>query len=809
MSSLSSLGSSTAANNATTSNQPPISFQGLVSGLDTSSIITGLLAIDQAQITAVTTKETSVQTEQTAYKQVEANLLTLQGDIGQLNAPTNGVFDAQTATSSNTNVVSAAASSNAVPGVYSLEVNSLAQSQEQASQGFASPTSTITQGTLQFQIGDGAATTITVDSSNDTLQGLAGAINDANTGLTATVVNDGSGTDAYRLLLTAKNTGTENAVTIVNNLGADGGGAIQPVFNSTYIGAASALSGASAGSSTPTANSGAGGYTGASNDAYTFTVVNGGTVGTNNGITLSYTDSAGAHTGTITLNSGDANALQNVAQGLQVQFSAGTLTAGQSFSVKAYVPTVQTAQDASVTLGSGAGALTVTSPTNQINNLIAGVTLQLQGANPGNPVSITVASDTSGAQKAIDSFVTDYNSLMTYIGQQNSYDPTTNTAGPLFGDNSINEIVNQLQSKVQSVVPGANPQMNQLGALGITFDSTGQLQVNDTTLGNVLGGSIPGVTLGDIKNLFGMSASSNNPGVQFIAGTDQTNASATPYSVKITQAATQASITATNALASQTTIDGANDTFTLSLDGQSSTLTLSDGAYSQTALAQMLQSAINNDSDLAGRQISVGVQGNQLTFTSASFGSQSQINIGSGSANTALGLSGTEASQGTDVVGSYVVNGVTEAAQGIGQFLTGDQANANTSGLEVRVTLSPSQVGAGTQSNLTVSRGIASQLDSLMNQLTDPQTGRLTTIDNGFNTELTSLQAQATQLTNAMNAKQQALETEFANMEATLAQLQAASSAISSLSGSATSLSTANAASASKASSSSSSSSGS
>ena len=249
MSSLSSLSPSTAS----TSTQPPISFQGLVSGLDTSSLITGLLAIDQAQINAVTQKETNVQTEQTAFKQVEAQLLTLQGDVGQLGALTNGVFDAQTATSSNTNVLSAAASSNAATGVYSLQVNSLAQAQEQASQGFTSPTSTISQGTLQFQIGDGATTTLTIDSSNDTLQGLAGTINDANVGLTATVVNDGSATQPYRLLFTAKNTGTENAVTITNNLAPDGGGAVQPVFNATYIGTASALSGATAGSSVASA----------------------------------------------------------------------------------------------------------------------------------------------------------------------------------------------------------------------------------------------------------------------------------------------------------------------------------------------------------------------------------------------------------------------------------------------------------------------------------------------------------------------------------------------------------------------------
>ena len=58
--------------------------------------------------------------------------------------------------------------------------------------------------------------------------------------------------------------------------------------------------------------------------------------------------------------------MKTVAQGIGIQFGAGTLVAGDKFSVKAFVPTVQAAADASVTIGSGAGALTVTSATNQI-----------------------------------------------------------------------------------------------------------------------------------------------------------------------------------------------------------------------------------------------------------------------------------------------------------------------------------------------------------------------------------------------------------------------------------------------------------
>src|SRR5206468_11849917 len=114
------------------------------------------------------------------------------------------------------------------------------------------------------------------------------------------------------------------------------------------------------GTSVVSSNAGTG-YTGNSNNVYTFTVVQGGTVGTDNTIQLSYTDATGANTGTVTVNQGDADVSLNVAQGVQVQFAAGTLVGGDSFSVKTFVPTVQAATDAAVTLGSGNGALTVTS----------------------------------------------------------------------------------------------------------------------------------------------------------------------------------------------------------------------------------------------------------------------------------------------------------------------------------------------------------------------------------------------------------------------------------------------------------------
>ncbi len=136
----------------------------------------------------------------------------------------------------------------------------------------------------------------------------------------AAIVNDGSH-ESYRLLLTA-NTGTANAVRVTNNLAADAGGAASLVFGPTYIGAATDSANYT-GTSAATANTGAGTYTGSNNNTYTFTVVSGGTVGTDNNIQLSYTDLTGKKTGNITLNSGDVNALKGSIKVYRCNFPPG------------------------------------------------------------------------------------------------------------------------------------------------------------------------------------------------------------------------------------------------------------------------------------------------------------------------------------------------------------------------------------------------------------------------------------------------------------------------------------------------------
>lgn len=772
MSSLSGLNTSSLGGSAGT---PTLTVGGLVSGMDTDKIITGLLAIDQAKITRISARASQIRTTQAAFQQIEARLLTLQGDVTQLARSVNGVFDGRSATSSDESLVTAAATPSAIPGTYTLRVNSLARAQMTAAQGFDDPGSTITQGTLDLRVGSGAVKTITIDGSNNTLQGLAQAINTAGAGVAATIVNDGSGSQPYRLLLTATGTGSAGAVTMTNHLADSAGNAIKPVFDQSFLGSISLGTGYT-GTSVPTVNAGAGAFTGTTNNRYTFTVVTGGTVGTDNNLQVAYADASGQHTGTLTINAADVDQELAVAEGVRVKFAAGTLVAGQTFSVKGYVPTVQDAADASVTLGSGAGALTLTSSTNTLDGLLPGVTLNLKGSDPGQTVSVQVASDVQAAHQAVKDFVTAYNDLMSKVDELTAYDSQSGQGGPLLGNRSATQIQDSIRAAVSDVVAGLGPQANRLSILGISTDDNGRLVLNDATLTDVLAGNKPGVTLADVRRIFALSAASTNPGFQFITGSTKTKASATPYTVQITQAAEQARVTAASVLAASTTIDATNNTFALTVDGTSVSVTLASGNYTAEALSQAVQGAINDSPNLAGRRVTVGLDAGRLSITSASYGSTSQIAIGAGSANAALGLSGTESSQGKDVAGSFLVGGMTETARGIGQLLIGDAGNANTADAQLRITLTAAQVGAGTSADLTITRGIASKVDLALNSLLDPVSGRMKSIDDDFKTQLDDLDAQTQRQNDYIATRRQNLLQQFAAMETTLAKLQAAGS---------------------------------
>jgi flagellar hook-associated protein 2 len=205
--------------------------------LDVPSLVSQLMTLERQPIDKLNTQVTSYQTKISSFG-------TISGLVSGFQTAVQGIksnLQAYSATPSDTSIFSASANSTAVAGTYTLEVSKLAQAQNLVAAGQASSTAaigtgtsttvtfdfgTISGGTLTGGIYTGATFTssgsgtksITIDSTNNTLEGIRDAINAAGLGVSATIVNDGSGTP-YRLALSSNNSGASNSLKITTSGG--------------------------------------------------------------------------------------------------------------------------------------------------------------------------------------------------------------------------------------------------------------------------------------------------------------------------------------------------------------------------------------------------------------------------------------------------------------------------------------------------------------------------------------------------------------------------------------------------------------
>lgn len=193
---------------------PSITSLGVGSGMNLQSIVQTLVAAQSQPLQALQTQESNYQAELSAYGKLSSALSTFETAMQGYSDPTQ--FQAYTATSSDSSVLSATADSSATAGNYQVTVSQLAQAQTDTSTGFAdSSTTTVGSSGDQMTIAVGSnSDTITI--GGDTLQQIADAINgsSSNPGVTATVVNNGSSTNPYQLMLVANNPGTANGFSL-------------------------------------------------------------------------------------------------------------------------------------------------------------------------------------------------------------------------------------------------------------------------------------------------------------------------------------------------------------------------------------------------------------------------------------------------------------------------------------------------------------------------------------------------------------------------------------------------------------------
>jgi flagellar hook-associated protein 2 len=381
-----STGSSATTTPAATSASSLITSTGIGSGLDIGAIVTALTnSFGAAQTNSLNSQETTLDAQVSAYGTFTSSVDKLKSTLGTLEVPSH--LAGFKATVADDKIASATVNANAVAGTYSLQVQNLATAATLTSAPL-STTAAVGSGTLTVTVG-GKSTAVTIDTSNNTLAGIAGAINSQSgaSGVTASIIATTAGS---RLVLAGTATGSANAISVAQS-GGDGGLAAL-----TYDPAS-----------------------------------------TTNGLTQS-----------------------------------------------------QAAQDANFLIN----GFPATSTSNQVTSAISGVTLNLTAASAADtPTSVTVSPDTSAAHDAIHAFVDALNDTLSSIATLTSYDPTSQTAGPLNGNATLQSFQNQLQSLLGKLTTG-NGSVGSLADLGISVGADGTYSVDDTKLGNALTGNLANVT---------------------------------------------------------------------------------------------------------------------------------------------------------------------------------------------------------------------------------------------------------------------------------------------------------------------------
>lgn len=199
--------------------QPVVSVAGSGSAaaaggsvINVSQLVSELVSATQAPQEALISSQTqAVTAEISAIGTLQSALSTFQSSLQPLGTPS--AFNALSASSSDQSIFTATAGTGAVAGSYNITVSALASAQQLLSGAFAGGSgASVGTGSLSLSLG-GSSFSVTVDSSDNTLAGIAAAINSAanNPGISAAVV---TGSDGAHLVLSSALTGAANTIQV-------------------------------------------------------------------------------------------------------------------------------------------------------------------------------------------------------------------------------------------------------------------------------------------------------------------------------------------------------------------------------------------------------------------------------------------------------------------------------------------------------------------------------------------------------------------------------------------------------------------
>ncbi len=751
------------------------SIDGINSSLDTTAIIDAIIESESGSLNHLKQRHKETLEISATYNTISASMLALKTHATAL--AKSATLDMYSTIVSDPEVLTAKATAGATPGSYMLNVTSLARNHQIASQGFESTdTGSLGEGTVSIGIGDGSLTTITIDETSNSLTGLKNAINDADIGIMATIIDDGTSQNPFRLVLTAQDSGAENTIQFSTNV-SDGQAPdfATAAFDTVETDQLSA-------DSTSIISLGAtAAYTGSENKTYTFTIGGSGqqTIGEGT-ITINWTD--GTNSGSIEVDAADTEVALagDGADGLTISFGPGALNAGDIFEVQAFAPTLQTPADAKISLGSttgGGSPIVISSASNRVESVIPGVTLDLFKISDG-PIEVAVSVDQSGIKSKITAMLEKYNEVMDRIDKQFEYNEVTGESGTLIGDSYVLAMQQQVRSALSGAIGGLPKSMNMLASIGIRTGDNGHLNLTSTSeLNAALNSNLEGV-----KNLFRASGTSDNSLVSFLSATPDTVPTSEGYEVDITQVATHGYArgdTIHDPVTQPLTIDSTNNTFRVTIDGVTSEdIVLTEKTYSSSAeLVAELQTKLDADENVGKlgatfAWVPGAVGSGYLELMSASYGSNSQVSYDLSASNGAkeiLGLTNDNKTSGADVAGT--ING--EAATGHGQVLTGNDGNETTDGLKVTVRFSEGDLNAtAPEATVTYAEGFAARLDRVLDSITKSLNGSIARRTKALDDQAEYYSTLIDDYTERLEIRRQDLYEKFYEMERVLGELQ-------------------------------------
>lgn len=408
---------------------PLTSIDGLITGLDTTQIVSQLMAIERRGLTRLEEQQRRYDARLSAWNDIGAKLDGLRSALDALTGVNPLALFA--ATTSNPSVLTATASSSAQVGSTTLQVSALAVAHQLASQGFASSSSVVDAGTVT--IGGGmSAIGVTAVRAN----GIAD-------GAHTVAVRDVSGSSA-----TITVDGTDYAVTFAPGGTVDAGGI-------TFTVGAGGLAAGSAKVAVATTSAGA----------------------TLSDLASAITRVGGPATAQV-IDTGSGTTPWRLVVSATATGTAGALTVDLNgfTGLGAGLSELRAAADATLTMGT----LTITRSTNTIDDLIPGVTLKLASAAPGTDVTVQVTRDTDAIVKKVATLVDALNEVVKAEKRYDYYDPATKTGGVLLGDSSARGMLQQLLDGVHATLGSGS--LTTIGQLGVTLQRDGTYALDETKL---------------------------------------------------------------------------------------------------------------------------------------------------------------------------------------------------------------------------------------------------------------------------------------------------------------------------------------